>query len=74
MGILQEFVTFTEGLNTEKRKDVEKLLRHVIDSYSDEFQLTPEQEAEDLRRALDPNPKYAAQAEIEAICGRPMPS
>jgi len=74
MGILQEFMIFTEGLNTEKRKDVEKLLRHVIDSYSNEFQLTPEQEAEDLRRALDPNPKYATQAEIEAICGRPMPS
>lgn len=74
MSILEEFMTFLNGLEAEPRKDVEKVMRQIMLNYSDEFQLTPEQEAENERRTLDPNPKYATQAEIEATCGRKMPS
>jgi len=74
MGILQKFVTFAEGLGAEEREHLENMLHHFMTSHGADVTLTPEQEAEDDRRFNDSNPKYATQAEIDAVCGRPMPS
>jgi hypothetical protein len=74
MGILQEFIAFAETLEGDKRDDVENVLRQIISSYSEDSLLTPEQQAEDDRRFNDPNPKYATQSEVNAVCGRIMPS
>lgn len=74
MGILQKFVAFAEKLEGKDKVEAERIMKHIMETLSHDYTLTPEQEAEDLRRALDPNPQYASQAEIEAICGRKMPS
>lgn len=74
MGIIQEFVAFAETLEGQRRADIETVMRRMMEMYSSPDMLTPEQQAEDDRRFSDPNPKYATQDQIDATCGRPMPS
>jgi hypothetical protein len=74
MGIIQEFVAFAETLEGQRRADIETVMRRMMEMYSSPDMLTLEQQAEDDRRFSDPKPKYATQAEIDATCGRPMPS
>ena len=70
MGILKTFLGFAESLNEEDRADAEQMLLKYMQDYNARFPLTAKQEAEVARRLADPNPKYATDAEIEAILGR----
>ena len=74
MSTVQKFVNFTETLDQSSMQEVERILVHIMDVLPNDWELSPEQEAEDIRRALDPNPKYATQAEVDAVFGRPLPS
>lgn len=74
MSTVQKFVNFTETLDPTSMKEVERILAHIMDVMPMDWDLTPEQETEDIRRATDPNPKYATQREVDAVFGRPFPS
>lgn len=74
MSTVKRFVDFTETLDANSMTEVERILTHIMDVMPLDWELSPEQEAEDRRRATDPNPKYATQADIDAVFGRPFPS
>jgi hypothetical protein len=74
MSTVQKFVNFTETLDPASMAEVERILAHIMDVMPMDWALSPDQEAEDIRRATDPNPKFATQADVDAVFGRPFPS
>jgi len=75
MTVLQKFVTFAENLPSGRVKDLEAALLTIMSSYETEDSLlTPEQEAENLRRFSIKNRKYAQTADVEKLLGRKLPS
>ena len=72
MGILDSFISFTRGLTGERRQAIEAELAALMESYSIQYALTPEEIAEIDRRLAEPHPKYASPDEIERIFGKPF--
>lgn len=74
MGTLQKFVEFAEKLEGLKREDIDSVMQSIMQTYSQTTPLTAEQDAEDIRRAQDPDPQYANMENVERIFGRAFPS
>ncbi len=76
MTTLEKLAVLVESIPADKQTAFQAELGLVVQNYlsEDDFVLSPEQEEEDKRRHADPNPKYATQAEVNHIWGKPLPS
>ena len=74
MSIIQKFVDYTQTLDATRLAEVEAELFCIMEAGPEGWELSPEQEAEDIRRALDPNPKFATDEDIKKIFGKTFPS
>ena len=70
---IEHFFERAMALPDEQKKDLEECLDKLETAFfppPDDWELSPEQEAELKRRLADPNPTYASQADVEALFGR----
>ncbi|MBL4854410.1 MAG: hypothetical protein JKY25_09250 [Robiginitomaculum sp.] len=76
MTTLEKLAVLVESIPADKQTAFQAELGLVVQNYlnEDDFVLSPEQEIEDKRRHADTNPKYATQAEVNHIWGKPLPS
>ena len=76
MTTLEKLAMLVESIPADKQIAFQTELGLVVQNYlnDDDFMLSSEQEEEDKRRHADPNPKYATQAQINSIWGKPLPS
>lgn len=70
MTTIEKLAAFAEALPRDRRVAFEEALDELMDAYSPEYDLTEAEMAELERRMVDPNPKYADPAEVEAIFRR----
>lgn len=66
MGKYDRLIEALEALPERRREEIVAVLFDLIEGQADEYQLTPEQEAEIERRLSQP-PDIASEAEVEAF-------
>ncbi len=72
MTIIDQFITFTNGLPSDRMESVEEALAALMESFSAEYDFTLDELAELDRRAADPNPNFADSARIAELFGKPF--
>lgn len=70
MTMLDKFISFAEGLSAERREAVEAALAALMDSYSSDYEFTPNELEEIDRRVAEPKPRFASPNEIEKLFGK----
>jgi len=70
---LEHFFERAMALPDDRKKDLEACLEKLEPAFfapPEDWELSPEQEAELRRRLADPNPKMASRKDVEAFFGR----
>ena len=76
MTTAERIARIVERLPLEKREDFEVALSDMVQNFlsdANDVTLSPEQEAEDLRRFSDPNRQFATREQVDAVWGKPLP-
>tara|TARA_R110001606_G_scaffold246029_1_gene394097 strand:+ start:576 stop:800 length:225 start_codon:yes stop_codon:yes gene_type:complete len=70
MTMIEKFVDFVHALPADSAQSVEATLAQIMESYSDKYELTPDQLAEMQKRMAEENPEYSSKEAITAIFGK----
>jgi len=73
MTTLEKLALLVDNIPADRQADFQNALAKTMKQFTDNIELSPEQEAEISRRLADPNPRYATQAEMTALFGKPFP-
>ena len=70
MTMIEKFVDFVHALPADRAQSVEATLAQIMESYSDKYELTPDQLAEMQKRMAEENPEFSSKEAITAIFGK----
>ena len=72
MTIFEKFVSFAQGLPADRREAVEAGLAALMESYSAEYEFTPQELAEIDSRFAEPKPQYSDPGDNSRLFGKPF--
>lgn len=72
MTVLEKFMAFARTLPADSMESLEITLAQIMDSYSDKYDLTPDQLAEMDRRVAEERPEFSAEEDITKLFGKPF--
>lgn len=72
MTSLEKFMSFAQALPVDQLEAVEASLSALMESLSEQFDLSPRELAEIDRRVANPAPEFSSEAEIAKLFGQPF--
>jgi hypothetical protein len=72
MTSLEKFISFAQALPADQLEAVEASLSALMESLSEQFDLSPQELAEIDRRVANPAPEFSSEAEIAKLFGQPF--
>ena len=72
MTSLKKFMSFAQALPADQLEAVEASLSALMESLSEQFDLSPRELAEIDRRVANPAPEFSSEAEIAKLFGQPF--
>ncbi|BBB09112.1 MULTISPECIES: hypothetical protein [unclassified Sphingopyxis] len=72
MTSLEKFMSFAQALPADQLEAVEASLSALMESLSEQFDLSPRELAEIDRRVANPAPEFSSEAEIAKLFGQPF--
>lgn len=72
MTVLDSFIAFASSLPPDQREAMDDALKALMEQLSGESDFSPAEMAEIGRRLAEPDPEFAAQADITRIFGKPF--
>jgi len=74
MTTIEKLALLVDNVPKDRQADFQAALSKVMQMFTTDIELSPEQEAEIERRLADLSPRYATEAEMTAIFGKPFPA